>query len=85
MKAKVEQYEKIGIAIRSMKQDLSELVNTASGKVPKSLYMPEIRAIELEISKMCNALEERMFKEHPDLPDRYTKVFYGTMEGEKTE
>ena len=40
-----------------------------------------MRALD-KIDEVCSKAEDNMFRDHPDLPDQYLDVFYGTTEME---
>ena len=76
-KITVEDYKVVGAQVKLMKGSLSNIVRLLSGKVPKSLYMPQIYKIEDALRVLGSNLEDRMFHDYPDLSNEYLHVFYG--------
>ena len=79
MKTELSEYKAIGTNVRLMKGMVTSLVNLSSGVIPKNLYMPRVRVIEREISKMASEIEERMLHDHPGVTNEYLDVFYGSV------
>ncbi len=76
-KITVEDYKVVGAQVKLMKGAPSNIVRLLSGKVPKSLYMPQIYKIEESLRILSSNLEDRMFHDYPDLSDEYLHTFYG--------
>ena len=76
-KITVEDYKVVGAQVKLMKGAPSNIVRLLSGKVPKSLYMPQIYKIEDALRVLSSNLEDRMFHDYPDLSNEYLHTFYG--------
>ena len=79
MKTELSEYKAIGTNVRLIKGMLTSLVNLSSGVIPKNLYMPKVRIIEREISKMASEIEDRMLHDYPEVSNEYLDVFYGSV------
>lgn len=76
-KTELSDYQLMGENIRRMKEDLIAFVDSASGNVPKTAYMSQVDRMQKALDQLACDLEDRMFKDYPELSNDYLRVFYG--------
>ena len=77
----IDVYKKCGAEMRLLKTlAMRTLIDTSAilGAVERDRFS---RCLD-DLSLICCKAEERMFRDHPELPDEYIDIFYGTTEGE---
>ena len=78
-KATLDQYMDIGAQVKLIKAMMSNLMTMTAGTLPKTVYGNEFRSLERAMRNLSSKFEDRMFREYPELPDDYLKVFWGNM------
>lgn len=67
--------------MRLFKTAYSEVITSLSEVMPKQDYEKVMRAM-YKVDQVCSDAEDRMFREHPELGDEYTDVFYGALKND---
>ncbi|MHB1927656.1 MAG: hypothetical protein ACYCRD_10390 [Leptospirillum sp.] len=70
-KLSVEEWILIGRDIKEIQGRIADVENRLSGRIPKAIH----RRIFGPVAK--SPLEDEMFRQHPELGNEYTAVFYG--------
>lgn len=80
-KKTVEEYKHIGARFRALKMLASQTSVEAAKFIPKHEWRKLQNAIDT-IGTYSSMIEDRMFRDYPELPDTYNSVFYGGLYGE---
>ena len=80
-KKTLEQYKELGGMFRVYKTMACKLSVEASAFLGKKEWGKLQKAVGT-VSDMCSVIEDKMFKEYPELDGEYTKVFYGATTNE---
>ena len=76
----METYMKAGAEMRLFKSLGTKLAVDISSILSASDQVKLLRALK-KIDEVCSEAENNMFRDHPELPDSYTDVFYGNIDG----
>lgn len=77
-KRTLEDYRYVGAQMRIFKLLVASLSESAHGIASAADNKKLKRAVD-DINEVCFNLDEKMFKDFPDLGDDYLKVFYGEL------
>lgn len=72
----IDQYMKVGAEARLLKTLVSRFYVDVASIIPKHDVHRLDRALEI-INDVCCKADGRMFHDHPELDNAFTKVFYG--------
>ena len=79
----LETYKQIGAEVRLCKAAATKAACALGGVLTSDEYAKVRRALSLLDEAVSNA-DDRLFRDHPDVGDEYTNVFYGYLGGEPT-
>ena len=71
-------HKKMGLYLKRASNDLRDVFNIL-GQTPSKnrTYLTKLKKISNQIGQLRSDLEDKMFRDSPELPDSYTKIYYG--------
>lgn len=78
-KRTLEEYRYVGAQMRIFKHLVASLSESAHG-VAGAVDNKRLKRAVDDINEICFNLDEKMFKDFPELGDDYLKVFYGALD-----
>jgi len=77
----LETYKQAGAQVRLCKAAAVKAAVALGGVLTSDEYAKVSRALSL-IDEAVSRADDRMFHDHPDIGDEYTRVFYGCLDDE---
>ena len=74
-KQPMEYYRDVSIQISKIRYEFFKLLDMLGGHIPKGVYRKGVDKIDAGTMQLPSDLENRMYKEHPDIDPTY--MFYG--------
>ena len=76
----LETYKQVGAEVRLMKAVTVKAACSLGGVLTSDEYAKVSRALSL-LDEAVSRADDRLFRDHPDIADEYTSVFYGHLGG----